>query len=204
MRPSAPGIPSATGTTTSAFGSPGRSAESGPRPFEPSPHYPLRSPAFPPFLAFKAPCNGRYGMGTGGDAFKLELSISGDGERNSGFLFFGPRSGEPLLDQPDLLRHRPASAALHRGDHLDAPDLLRHSRMPSGRNLTDGTRPAPRCRGHTELSVVTHSRRQSPVHGPQCGDRGLAPALQLRAAAQRPRLRAAGAVRAPARRASTR
>jgi hypothetical protein len=37
---------------------------------------------------------------------------------------------ERLLDQPDLLRHRPAPAALHRGDHLDAPDLFRHSRMP--------------------------------------------------------------------------
>jgi hypothetical protein len=37
---------------------------------------------------------------------------------------------ERLLDQPDLLRHRPPPAALHRGDHLDAPDLLRHSRTP--------------------------------------------------------------------------
>src|SRR4029434_6465251 len=37
---------------------------------------------------------------------------------------------ERLLDQPDLLCHRPSPAALHRGDHLDAPDLLRHSRTP--------------------------------------------------------------------------
>jgi hypothetical protein len=37
---------------------------------------------------------------------------------------------ERLLDQADLLRHRPSPAALHRSDHLDAPDLLRHSRTP--------------------------------------------------------------------------
>src|SRR4029453_5545930 len=37
---------------------------------------------------------------------------------------------ERLLHQPDLLRYRPAPAALPRGYHFDAPDLLRHSRMP--------------------------------------------------------------------------
>src|ERR687895_1231764 len=35
-----------------------------------------------------------------------------------------------FLHEPDLLRHRPPPAALHRGDHLDALDLLRHSRTP--------------------------------------------------------------------------
>jgi hypothetical protein len=29
-----------------------------------------------------------------------------------------------ILDQPDLLRHRPPPAALHRNDHLDAPNLF--------------------------------------------------------------------------------
>jgi hypothetical protein len=37
---------------------------------------------------------------------------------------------EGLLDQPDLLRHRPAPAALHRADHLDAPNVLRHRPTP--------------------------------------------------------------------------
>jgi hypothetical protein len=38
---------------------------------------------------------------------------------------------EGLLDQPDLLGHRPAPAALHRGDHLDALHVLgqRHTRF---------------------------------------------------------------------------
>jgi hypothetical protein len=67
-----------------------------------------------------------------------------------------------LLDQPDLLRHRPPPAALHRSDHLDALDLLRHSRMPRLMPRPSRNATCPLKRGRSTVAVPGENLEDDP------------------------------------------